>query len=475
LIDSGGLPKEYWPIVYSARGLSYGEKGLYDKAIADHSKVIELKPDAIGAYLSRAELYEQKGLRDKAIEDYRAVNKLDAKNEMALNSLKRLGVAPIQEQASKEVWDSCFNQSISDDARIGFCTQLIDGGSLSKEYLSAVYVSRGFSYNKKSLYDKAIADFSKAIEIKPDYTDAYLRRGGVYYKKGNLDEAIADYKEVVKLDPKNQWVLDILKQQAPSTSGVQVPAETTAGCVNPLTSAEERIGFCTQLIESGSLPKEELPDMYDFRADAYSKKGIYDKAIADYNKAIELKPDKIQDYIGRGIAYDRKGLYDEAIADYNKAIKLKPDFSLGYLSRGISYENKGLVDEAIADYSKVIELKPGANIYKGRAALYEKKKLYDMAIADYSKVIEFKPDYAEVYNNRAWDYHLKGEDAKGLPDAEKAVGLAPTDTYFLETRAEIEEKLGQKDKAIADYDESIKSDSKNSAAIDGLKRLGATP
>ncbi len=49
-----------------------------------------------------------------------------------------------------------------------------------------------------------------------------------------------------------------------------------------------------------------------------------DKAIADYNKTIELKPDYAFAYNNRGNVYDDKGEYDKAIGDYNKTIELKP-------------------------------------------------------------------------------------------------------------------------------------------------------
>ncbi len=53
-------------------------------------------------------------------------------------------------------------------------------------------------------------------------------------------------------------------------------------------------------------------------------KGEYDRAIADYDKAIALKPKYADFYNNRGIAYDKKGEYDRAIADYDKAIALNP-------------------------------------------------------------------------------------------------------------------------------------------------------
>jgi Tfp pilus assembly protein PilF len=74
---------------------------------------------------------------------------------------------------------------------------------------------------------------------------------------------------------------------------------------------------------------------------------------------------------------------------------------------------------------------------------------------------------------------LKGDDAKGLPDAEKAIMMAPNNADSIETRAEIYEKLGQRERAIADYRATLKLASFGSQAVqyaqDGLKRLGAGP
>ena len=55
------------------------------------------------------------------------------------------------------------------------------------------------------------------------------------------------------------------------------------------------------------------------------KKGDYDRAIANYDRAIWLQPDYIDAYYNRGLAYSNKGDYDRAIADLEKVLELSAD------------------------------------------------------------------------------------------------------------------------------------------------------
>ena len=55
------------------------------------------------------------------------------------------------------------------------------------------------------------------------------------------------------------------------------------------------------------------------------------------------------------------------------------------------------------------------------------------------------------------------------------MALAPTNAAGLETRAEIHERLGLRDNAIADYRAVLALDARKQLAMDGLRRLGVTP
>jgi tetratricopeptide (TPR) repeat protein len=96
-------------------------------------------------------------------------------------------------------------------------------------------------------------------------------------------------------------------------------------------------------------------ERYNESGVAYARMGDYDRAIADYSKAIEVYPEHAGAYSNRGIAYERMGDYDRAIADHSKAIGIDPRYAKAYNNRGSVYKAKLDYDRAIADYTKASE------------------------------------------------------------------------------------------------------------------------
>lgn len=82
------------------------------------------------------------------------------------------------------------------DKAIENCTKAIE----LKPNLSEAYLTRGNAYSHKEEYDNAIEDYTKAIEIKSDYR-TYNNRGNAYSHKEEYDKAIDDCTRAIELDP----------------------------------------------------------------------------------------------------------------------------------------------------------------------------------------------------------------------------------------------------------------------------------
>jgi tetratricopeptide (TPR) repeat protein len=88
-------------------------------------------------------------------------------------------------------------------------------------------------------------------------------------------------------------------------------------------------------------------------------------------------------YLNRGVDLFKKGQWDQAIAEFNKALELNPRNAEAYSCRGSAYLKRGRVDLAMADINKALEVNPReAMAYKGRAELHLMKSEFDQAWED---------------------------------------------------------------------------------------------
>ncbi|MEO8372916.1 MAG: tetratricopeptide repeat protein, partial [Candidatus Solibacter sp.] len=94
----------------------------------------------------------------------------------------------------------------------------------------------------------------------------------------------------------------------------------------------------------------------------------YDRAIAEYNRALELNPRYAEAFNDRGHSYYWKGDGTRAIADFTRAIALRPDYPNAYNNRGATHMAGGHAAMSLADFTRALELKPGfRNAYVNRA------------------------------------------------------------------------------------------------------------
>ena len=192
------------------------------------------------------------------------------------------------------------------------------------------------------------------------------------------------------------------------------------------------------------------------RGYAYKSKGEYDRAVLEYNKAIEIDPRFNMSYNNLGNIYRNKGEYDRAILDFTKAIEIDPKDAIAYTNRGRAFYDKGKYDRAIKDHTKAIELNPKfTEAHNNRAGAYFIKGEYDHAILDFTKAIMIDPNDADAYVNRGVCYYKMDEYDKAILDFTKAIEINPKDAYAYIVRGDIYHIKKGYDQAILDFTKAI--------------------
>ena len=116
--------------------------------------------------------------------------------------------------------------------------------------------------------------------------------------------------------------------------------------------------------------------------------------MACYHKALALKPDYAEAYIGIGGALIAQSKADKAVISYYKALSLKPDFAEAHCSLGIALQILGKLDAATEHLHKALSLKPDfAEAHIGLAAVYMDRGQFDAAQAALSKALEFQEEH----------------------------------------------------------------------------------
>ena len=261
------------------------------------------------------------------------------------------------------------------------------------------YNNRGNTYFNLKKYNKAIEDYSKAIDLNPDNPSYYNNRGDTYFNLKEYDKAIEDYSRAIDLNPDNA-------------------------------------------------------SYYNNRGDAYFNLKKYNKAIEDYSKAIDLNPDNASYYNNRGNAYFNLKEFEKAINDCNRAINLNPKKSLYFYNRGISYKNLKQYEKAINDYNKAIDLNPDyVSAYNNRGTAYFNLGEFEKAIEEYDKAIELDPNNSYAIKFKKIILELK--ENKNIQEDNKIIDIVKNNKILKETNEE--NKSTQQDNKIVDTTKNKKN------------------
>ncbi len=221
------------------------------------------------------------------------------------------------------------------------------------------------SYNAKE-YDKAIASYKLASQIKPQDTTAVLYSAYASEAKQDFAGAKASYNQLLGMNYKSvtlySRLLQMAKQQKDDAEAAKVLKEALV-----------------------AYPTNKMFMLEDLNLSLASGKG--GDALEKINKSIAADPSNSNLYAVRGSMYDQQKKSDLAVADYRKAVELDPNNFDAQFNLGVYNYNK-----AADAYTKASKMDLKTYQTSGKKFEVEGKKYFEASVPYFEKALQLQPE-----------------------------------------------------------------------------------
>ena len=227
--------------------------------------------------------------------------------------------------ASKQIKNNTYNETtskettseedVSDKKALAVASLLRMNYSEAKEELDEakkingtdpeIYNIEGLLYFSLKQYDQAESSYRKAIELKPDYSEARNNLCGLYLTVDKFDAAVEQCSKAASN------VFYRSREKALTNLGV-----------------------------------------------AYFRKGDINKAEEYYKKSLEINPAFVYTHNELGKLYMSTGKDLEAIEEFKKAVNGYDLYDEAYYNLALAYLKIGKTDKACESFKRVVEISP---------------------------------------------------------------------------------------------------------------------
>ncbi len=401
--------KDYCAFTHITRADIYYNIDKTENALSDLDIAAKYTPEDADIYSKRAYIYYKLENYDLSDRDYKKMISIDEGDVLGYMGLGRN--AKIQENYNSAI--DQFDYVIK----------------LASDYSSA-YSFRAESKMKLKMYNEAIDDIIKALEIDGDNKAFYLMieatdsvanliiprmkvmankksSEGIWpYYLGVVYEQAKQYKEAIEAYKKSNE-----EHETPITH------YRIASCYEDMGNYASAIEFIDYAIEGDS----EDDDFILAKANMLYALSDTKGAIEMLDKYIEMKPNYFYGYYKRGYLKDNSRDVGGAIDDYSTAIALNGSYAYAYLGRADMYVLKNEMELANGDYKQVVALDsvPNNNSCAPYAflAIGEKEKAIDFM----NRIIDGDIENKGNYYDAACLYSRMGEQSKALEYLEMAL------------------------------------------------------
>ena len=184
---------------------------------------------------------------------------------------------------------------------LSLVNEAIEQGMSHRELEAAAYNLRGTFLFVIGSAQRALADFDRSTDLRPEYVQSWVKKASVHMELGDRDQAMRDFDRAIAIDPND-------------------------------------------------------PDIYYHRGQVHFILSEFDAAIADYDKSTSLDDTFIFSQVQQAVAQYKLGNIARSTAAFRRILKAFEDAPEAYNYYGELLLDQQRHEDAIANFDKSIEL-----------------------------------------------------------------------------------------------------------------------
>jgi tetratricopeptide (TPR) repeat protein len=258
---------------------------------------------------------------------------------------------------------------------------------------ATIYNRLGISYHLSNQLRAAETAYRNALRLQPDNAEVRNNLSALYYSQNKFSDAEREMRRAIEKSPENPTMRLNLRAARYARENVKKAREvvSTIAKGNP-SLIEKKEGDVLQM--QILLPAKDLDEalLHERRGDSYFARKLYDDAIIEYQKSINIDRYNASTLNRLGLVYHQSQKLNEAERYYREALKQNPYFLEVLNNIGTIEYVRQHYDNALEQYQKALKIRadsPTVLLNLG-ACLFDMKR-YDEAMKATQRALEIDP------------------------------------------------------------------------------------
>jgi tetratricopeptide (TPR) repeat protein len=316
------------------------------------------------------------------------------------------------------------------------------------------YYKTGLASSEAGNYKDAVDQFTRSLEIDPEYLQSYIERAHAFEAAGDLQKAADDLQQALSFEQKKELLYYEAARLNFLLSNFDVALELIKRSMELKSNYEPGYRMqCLILLSTGdysgalasinkALMLKDSPENNFYRGQVSEKINNPDQAISDYGKAIARNMKYTDAYLALAALRLDMNKPREALESCNAVIAYAPENKQAFIVRSRIYATMNDYPKAIEDVSKILlDSADDKEMYLLRGTYYQEFSQYEKAIGDFSHALLIDNTYVEAFYKRAISYEQTGDFKSAIKDYETLTRLSNTDPRAEHLLADVRKRL----------------------------------